>query len=340
MKTILLLLGHGYDHRELRQTPAGDGVVENGHYRIVVNQPISNPDFVVVRDKAAFTPTTYRISPSHVVLVTGEPHTITTYPKGYCRQFYKVYSCQKEIKGNGVMVPPMIPWFVGCPHGQDYEDPMYKMMSFSDLEKAKPKKTKLISVVSSDKAFTAGHIQRLRFVRKLKERYGDQVDIFGRGIRDFTDKWEVLAPYRYHIAIENCAQPYYLTEKLLDCYLTSTYPIYYGAPNADKFVPATAFTSIDIYDLESAFTVIDRVIRNDTYGKNLTALEEAKRVTLHQMNMLERIAAICDSLPADEHRVDVKLRPAKEFFSMRNLYLQNLSYAFYKAKWNLERRFR
>jgi hypothetical protein len=37
--------------------------------------------------------------------------------------------------------------------------------------------------------------------------------------------------YQYSVAIENCRENNYFTEKLLDCLLTKTIPIYYGCPN-------------------------------------------------------------------------------------------------------------
>ena len=43
-------------------------------------------------------------------------------------------------------------------------------------------KTKRLSVISSDKAQTEGHRQRLDFTPP-QEHFGDRIDVFGRGIR-------------------------------------------------------------------------------------------------------------------------------------------------------------
>lgn len=51
-----------------------------------------------------------------------------------------------------------------------------------------PKKTKLISVITSNKAFTKGHLKRIEFVEKLKAYYGDKLDVFGQGFNSFEDK--------------------------------------------------------------------------------------------------------------------------------------------------------
>ena len=43
-------------------------------------------------------------------------------------------------------------------------------------------------MISSNKAFTDGHRQRLKFVEALKEHFGENIDVFGRGINSFADK--------------------------------------------------------------------------------------------------------------------------------------------------------
>jgi len=41
--------------------------------------------------------------------------------------------------------------------------------------------------------------------------------------------------YKFSVAIENCRQNNYFTEKLVDCLLTKTIPIYYGCPNISNW---------------------------------------------------------------------------------------------------------
>ncbi|MCC9601229.1 glycosyltransferase family 10 [Stieleria sp. JC731] len=54
------------------------------------------------------------------------------------------------------------------------------------------------------------------------------VDCFGRGIREIRCKAGALAPYRFSIAMENAQSDLYFSEKLIDCLLCETVPIYYG----------------------------------------------------------------------------------------------------------------
>ena len=49
------------------------------------------------------------------------------------------------------------------------------------------------------------------------------------------DKKEPLFDSQFHICIENSKQNNYFTEKLIDCFVTKTIPIYWGCPNLHKF---------------------------------------------------------------------------------------------------------
>ena len=50
-------------------------------------------------------------------------------------------------------------------------------------------------------------------------------------------KLEVFRRYKFAIAFENSICPDYVTEKFFDPFLTSTVPIYLGAPNVEKYAP-------------------------------------------------------------------------------------------------------
>jgi hypothetical protein len=41
--------------------------------------------------------------------------------------------------------------------------------------------------------------------------------------------------FQFSIAIENSSQKYYFSEKLIDCLLTKTIPIYYGCTNIPEY---------------------------------------------------------------------------------------------------------
>lgn len=48
-------------------------------------------------------------------------------------------------------------------------------------------------------------------------------------------KINIHLPFRFSIVIENCQQENYFTEKIVDCFLCKTVPIYWGCPNISDF---------------------------------------------------------------------------------------------------------
>jgi len=93
------------------------------------------------------------------------------------------------------------------------------------------KKTKNISIIASDKNTTEGHKLRHEIIK----RFGDQIDVYGRGYNPIKSKFEALAPYRYSVVVESGRFDYYFTEKLIDCLSVGTIPFYWGCPSIGNF---------------------------------------------------------------------------------------------------------
>jgi hypothetical protein len=331
-KVLLLTTGDG--KLMLRQTREGRGVA--GNCRFYINEPIEDPDFLVVRGKGIVEKRTFHIPRERTLLLTSEPYSVLSYPKAYCRQFGLVCSCQPNLRlTNAIYTPAILPWFVGIAFGKEKDS---VRLTYEELEsRPMPDKTKLISVISSNKAFTQGHIDRIRFVEKLRNHYGDRIDFFGRGYRDFADKWDVLAPYKYHIAIENSATRYYWTEKISDCYLTQTYPIYYGCTNICDYFPQRALSTIDIHHFDSAVQTIDQIIEQETFEQRLPELAEAKKSVMRGYNLFNFVAALCERIPFTASEERITLLPASRFFDRHNLYLYTLGRNWFKLKERLTR---
>ena len=92
------------------------------------------------------------------------------------------------------------------------------------------KKSKLVSMIASNKGYTEGHRRRLRVVEKYVEKFG-QDDLFGWGLGQelpLKEKSKGLRDYMFSFACENANYPTYFTEKLTDCFACGTIPVYYG----------------------------------------------------------------------------------------------------------------
>ena len=66
------------------------------------------------------------------------------------------------------------------PHERNFE-------YFQNLKKIE--KTKLLSVICSDKSVTLVK-KKLEFVKKIKNYFGEDIDWFGNGINQINTKWE------------------------------------------------------------------------------------------------------------------------------------------------------
>ena len=95
-------------------------------------------------------------------------------------------------------------------------------------------KTKTCSLIASEKQDLQGHKLRHQIVAWVRKK-GSDVDVLGRGFAPFGLKQEGLLPYHYSVVIENVQETDYFTEKLLDCLLCNTLPIYWGAPNIGDY---------------------------------------------------------------------------------------------------------
>tara|TARA_R110000796_G_C14546636_1_gene433442 strand:- start:261 stop:1130 length:870 start_codon:yes stop_codon:yes gene_type:complete len=100
-------------------------------------------------------------------------------------------------------------------------------------------KSKLCSYIVSNKNTTAEQKMRVELLRLFyqnKKQY-PHVDLFGRGHNpfpedhdnDFDGKVEIAKDYAFSITMENWIQDNYFSEKIMDCFMMGTVPIYFGA---------------------------------------------------------------------------------------------------------------
>ena len=92
-------------------------------------------------------------------------------------------------------------------------------------------KTKDFSIIASAHRHLPGH--RLR--HEIIAGSGGRIDLFGGGYNPIDDKIDGLRDYRYSFCIENFKRDYWFTEKLIDCFVTGTVPIYWGCPSIGDF---------------------------------------------------------------------------------------------------------
>ena len=128
----------------------------------------------------------------------------------------------------------------------------------------KPKKTKLISMTSSDKELCELHKIRKDIARKYK----DKIDVFGTiDGGNWYDPIDTLEPYMYSVVIENHIDDIWFTEKICNCFATKTIPIYYGARDIGEYFDRNGtIVCNDLYELEHE---INKILNHKEYFEEI-----------------------------------------------------------------------
>ena len=258
-------------------------------------------DFFVVLDGFSQA-TEVKVDRSYRLLFLGETPYVKRYNKKYLSQFGGVYGCDKHglYKGDQHMME-IFPWFIGRKFNKDkgvweVTKTFHEIENFNNINR--PQK---ICLLTSDKASTRGHKDRLEFVRKLKSvPFKYQIDVYGNGFIPFGDKFDVLKDYEYSIVIENSRYPDYFTEKILDCLLMGCYPIYYGCSEIFNYFPKDCLTPINIKDFDSSLRTITEVVEADLFRKNQDFICEGKKRVLYDYNLFTVISKIISKYPSKE----------------------------------------
>ena len=260
----------------------------------------------------------------NVVFITGEPPTLKTYSREFLHQFAAVITCHKDIDHpKPIFQQSGMPWHIGRRQKNHVNIEFSK--NYDKLkEMATIPKTKLLSVISSSKVMSEGHRKRYEFALRLKDHFGHKIDLFGRGINEIEDKWDALADYKYHVALENSAVDDYWTEKLADAFLAGCHPLYYGCPNINRYFAPASLTPIDLNYPERAISVIEECLAQNRFESSKDLIWESRTRVLDRYNLFALIAeyiAADRKNAAESSRSYVKVTIRKEA-SASNLFYQ------------------
>jgi len=135
------------------------------------------------------------------------------------------------------------------------------------------------------------YTERLRAIRYFSGN--PSFDLYGRGwetryrrmpmdfhlaaVRSYKgsckNKVSTLAEYQFSICFENAHFPGYITEKVFDCFFAGCIPIYYGAPDIEKYVPKETF--IDFRNF-NGYGDLDKYLQEVSSSTACSYLEAAK----------------------------------------------------------------
>jgi hypothetical protein len=132
-----------------------------------------------------------------------------------------------------------------------------------------------VSMLCGSKNWCPGHkfrrqvwLYQEKFKFKKKFMYSknhDGLKIFdNKEINHRKDKTELFIDSMFHIAIENNQAIDYFTEKLIDCFVSKTIPIYYGCPNIGDYFELKGMIIInDINDIDNLNNILSEEYYND-----------------------------------------------------------------------------
>jgi hypothetical protein len=299
-----------------RQTPGGRGVWGDCIFLSPDAPGADEPDYWLVYEELGAAEEA-RVAPGRVVFVTGEPEAKRYYAPEFLAQFGLVVTSQARIQGaNVVHTQPALPWHVGVRrHTRGRGDPLgrdFATLGYDELRTADPDKPRELSLVCSAKRDVEGQRRRLAFAERLQEHFGARLDWFGRGTRPIEDKWDAVAPYRFHVVLENTVEADYWSEKLADAYLGLAFPLYWGCANLEDYFDADSFVALDLERPEDAIAAIERALAEGVTPVRAAAVARARDAVLDRYNLFPAIAGLLDECPdGPPHRV--KLRPAASF---------------------------
>lgn len=197
--------------------------------------------------------------------------------KPFAKGFDRVFSHEDSSDPRVVQAPPILDWWVE--------------KSWDELARLEPpKKTRGLSLIASDKAMIPGHRKRREFV-SLVEDCMPEVDVFGIGrTRQLDDKWDGLAPYKFSVAIENTSKFGYWTEKIADCFLSFTVPVYFGATNIGEYFPEDSFIWLPLDDTPRAIQLLESAMLKDSWESRLPAVRQARSLVLDQYSLYGQLS--------------------------------------------------
>lgn len=108
-------------------------------------------------------------------------------------------------------------------------------------------KSRGISQIASNKRGAGGYN-----LRHLAAKTFPKIDTYGSEYHPILPTWNdkiyALRDYRFHLVIENQRKDYFFTEKLIDCFMTGTIPIYWGCPYIGDFFNLSGILVLPVED--------------------------------------------------------------------------------------------
>lgn len=292
---MIIKIERYYKYPEIkRQTPNSSMIWKDFTF---TEESIEECDYLVILDypKDDFS---IKVDKNNILNLCLEPPNEVSKYRQYANKKVSIIYNQLDIKvkNKTVLSHGALPWHID----RDYD--FLSKLKVDDLEK----ENKIVWVTSNQKS-SNGHKKRMDFLENIKKL--PFVDLYGRGIKPIDDKWEVLKYAKYAIAYENYKNDYYWTEKIADCFLSYTMPIYYGCNSIEQFFPKNSFIQLDPTDKHIGL-FLKEVVHSNLWEENIEAIINARNLVLNQYqlfpflyNKIKEIEAVKDSFVSSRKEI-------------------------------------
>ena len=195
-------------------------------------------------------------------------------------------------------------------HSTDYNNLQWHLKKtyqelMSELDAPLPKKEDKVSMVISGKYNDIGHVLRWDIAHDISET-DIPVVFYGNnnrfrlpnhmGALPHLNKDLGMYPYKYHIAIENCENYNYVTEKLVDGILAECLTFYWGAPNIKSIIDQKAYIHLSTNNPKEIINMIRIAIKEDWWSQRIQFIRKEKERIINQLAFIPRLEKFIKSI--------------------------------------------
>ena len=244
---------------------------------------------------------TYNIS-SHLpnIFIQVEPNVIMNYTEDYLINNHKKYHTIFTYNTNVLEKCPNAKFYV-CSTTWIEKD-IYENIDIS-------KKEYKISMLAGSKLLnnSKGHIFRqvihhnqpllqeypITFFRSSAQKphihdYGNNPFLLEINSNVSNNKFPLFEEFQFAIIIENTRQTNCFSEKIIDCILTKTIPIYWGCDNINDFFDTTGWIILESSTLEELSSKLN-ILNNEYYNTYIDVIEKNHKTALQYSDFYENV---------------------------------------------------
>jgi len=234
---------------------------------------------------------------SRCVFMVGEPPEIRKYDTVVLSQYGSVISAPFGYMKRLTNVTPatgLLPWRVGI--AIERNEPRVTLNRQDFMSLAAPT-SDTVSVVTSQKTISKEQVLRLKLIDYLAARI-PEMQVFGRDTNLIDDKADPLRASKYHLALENCQQQGFWTEKLSDPILMENVTFYSGSNGwQSDFANGGGILEIDIRNFAAVYETIRKCLDSDYYSQVRSSLAANKVRVMKSRNLHSAIEYCLSSSP-------------------------------------------